>query len=138
MAGELAMHLEAARAPWDADDAAALASGDTPLHEVVLPDPAHSEEDARAREARPCATEMARTALGLATPPHLALRPDLLLGHGFGEAMALHAAGALDRTTAVRVARQGCRPMREAGRGRHDLAVAAGRRGGGADRPIRR
>ena len=123
MAGELAMHFEAARAPWDADDAAAREAGEVPLHEVAFPDPALSEDDARAQEERLRATEMAQPALALATLSHLALtealglRPDLSLGHSFGEVMALHAAGAFDGPTAVRIARERGRLMREAGRG---------------------
>ena len=124
MAGDLAIHFEAARAPWDADDAAAREAGEVPLHEVVFPDPALSEEDALAQEARLRATEMAQPALALATLSHLALadaldlRPDLSLGHSFGEVMALHAAGAFDAATAVRIARERGRLMREAGQGR--------------------
>ena len=124
MAGDLAIHFEAARAPWDADDAAAREAGEVPLHEVVFPDPALSEEDALAQEARLRATEMAQPALALATLSHLALadaldlRPDLSLGHSFGEVMALHAAGAFDAATAVRIARERGRLMRDAGQGR--------------------
>ena len=123
MAGELAMHFEAARAPWDADDAAAREAGEVPLHEVVFPDPALTEEDARAQEARLRATDMAQPALALATLSHLALtdalglRPDVALGHSFGEVMALHAAGAFDGPTAVRIARERGRLMAGAGKG---------------------
>ena len=123
MAGDLAMHFEAARAPWDIEDTAARAEGLTPLHEAVFPDPALTEEEASAQEARLRATETAQPALALATLSHLALtdalalRPDLSLGHSFGEVMALHAAGAFDAAAAVCIARERGRLMAEAGQG---------------------
>ena len=123
MTGELAMHFEAARAPWDAEDAAARERGETPLHELVFPDPALTDDEARNQEARLRATEAAQPALAVATLAVLALaealelRPELSLGHSFGEVMALHAAGAFDAAVAVRIARERGRLMREAGDG---------------------
>lgn len=97
MGAELAMEFEPARAVWDR-----FATGATnPLHRIVFPSPAFSD-DARARqEAGLIRTEHAQPAIGVASLAQLALlqqvgvKPDLVAGHSYGELVALHAAGAI-------------------------------------------
>jgi polyketide-type polyunsaturated fatty acid synthase PfaA len=118
MGADLAMHLPLARAAWDA--AAGHEAGDRPLHRVVFPPPAFTDGDRAAQQALLTATEWAQPALAahsmalLAVLDRLGLRPDCVAGHSFGELTALHAAGALDCGTLLRLARRRGELMRDA------------------------
>ncbi|MFO1496276.1 MAG: SDR family NAD(P)-dependent oxidoreductase [Lysobacterales bacterium] len=118
MGDALAMHLDAARAAWD--QAADLSMGEAPLQAVVHPIPAFDEATRAAQRARLTATEWAQPALAahsaalLAVLRNLNLRADAVAGHSFGELMALHAAGAVDLPTALRLARRRGEAMRDA------------------------
>jgi len=118
MGGDLAMHLPLARAAWDA--AARHELGDRRLHQIVFPPPAFADDKRAAQQALLTATEWAQPALAvhsmalLAVLTSLGLRPDCVAGHSFGELVALHAAGAFDDGTLLRLARRRGELMRDA------------------------
>jgi acyl transferase domain-containing protein/NADP-dependent 3-hydroxy acid dehydrogenase YdfG len=132
MGADLAIHLPAARSVWDA--AAGHEPGDRPLHRVVFPPPAFTDEERDAQQALLTATEWAQPALAaqsmalLAVLTRVGLRPDCVAGHSFGELTALHAAGALDADTLLQLARRRGELMRDAAAVPGGmLAVMAGR-----------
>jgi acyl transferase domain-containing protein/NADP-dependent 3-hydroxy acid dehydrogenase YdfG len=132
MGADLAVHLPLARAAWDT--AAGHALGDLPLHRVVFPPPAFSDSGHADANALLTATEWAQPALAvhslalLAVLARLGLKPDCVAGHSFGELVALHAAGAFDADTLVRLARRRGELMRDAAAVPGAmLAVTAGR-----------
>jgi polyketide-type polyunsaturated fatty acid synthase PfaA len=110
MGADLALTFDASRATWDR--AAAAIEGGTPLHAVVFPLPAFTDDDRRAQSARLTATEWAQPAIGVTSLAQLALlrelgvSPKAVGGHSYGEVTALHAAGALGDADMVRVARR--------------------------------
>ena len=118
MGGDLAVHLPLARAAWDS--AARLALGEVPVHRVVFPPPIFSDSGRADAEALLTATEWAQPALAvhsmslLAVLGKLGLKPDCVAGHSFGELVALHAAGAFDADTLLRLARRRGELMRDA------------------------
>jgi acyl transferase domain-containing protein len=118
MGADLAMHLPAAQAAWDR--AARLGLGDVPLDRVVFPVSVFTDRDRQQQLARLTATEWAQPALAAHTTALLAvladfgLTPDCVAGHSFGELSALHAAGAFDADTLLRLARKRGELMRDA------------------------
>ncbi len=110
MGSDLAMAFTEAREVWDRT--ADVELGDEPLHRVVFPIPAFDDATREAQETKLRATEWAQPALGATSLATLALLrkvgvdADAFAGHSFGEITALCAAGALDETTMLRVARQ--------------------------------
>jgi acyl transferase domain-containing protein/NADP-dependent 3-hydroxy acid dehydrogenase YdfG/acyl carrier protein len=118
MGADLAVHLPPARAAWDR--AAVHELADLPLHRVVFPPPAFSDSGRADADALLTATEWAQPALAvhgvalLAVLSSLGLKPDCVAGHSFGELVALHAAGAFDADTLVRLARRRGELMRDA------------------------
>ncbi len=132
MGADLAVHLPLARAVWDG--AARHEFGDLPLHRVVFPPPAFSDSSRADADARLTATQWAQPALAvhstalLAVLASLGLEPDCMAGHSFGELVALHAAGAFDADTLIRLARRRGELMRDAAAVPGAmLAVSAGR-----------
>jgi len=132
MGGDIAIHLDDARRPWDR--AARLELADTPLHRIVFPPPAFTDAERAAQEARLTATEWAQPALAvhslalLEVLKAIGIAPDCVAGHSFGELAALHAAGAYDADTLVRLARRrGDLMASAAGAGGAMLAVASDR-----------
>ncbi len=131
MGGDLAAVFDAARAVWD-EEAGAKVGGEVALHEKVFPRPVFTDADREAAEKELRATEWAQPAIGAVSASQLALldaiglRPDCVAGHSFGEVSALFAAGALDRASFLRVARQRGELMAGAA-----AAGAAGGHGGG-------
>ena len=132
MGADLAMHVPRARMAWDR--AAGIDLGDVPLHRTVFPPPAFTSADRAAQEARLTETEWAQPALAAASLAlldvlgALGLTPDCVAGHSFGELVALHAAGAFDADTLVRLARRRGELMRGASSSAGAmLAVAAAR-----------
>ena len=111
MGGDLASVFDAARGVWD-DEAGAKVGGAVALHEVVFPRPVFTDADREAAEKHLRATEWAQPAIGAVSASQLALldavgvKADCVAGHSFGEVSALFAAGALDRPSFLRVARQ--------------------------------
>ncbi|MFC9970912.1 SDR family NAD(P)-dependent oxidoreductase [Spirillospora sp. NPDC127200] len=110
MGAGLAMHLPTAQEVWDRG--ADVDLGDAPLHRVVFPPPAFTDEERAAQEERLTATQWAQPALAahsaalLAVLRDLEVRPDCLAGHSLGELVALHAAGSLDLAALLRLARR--------------------------------
>ena len=108
MGSDLAMTFDLVRSRWDR--AAAAVNSDTPLHRVVFPVPAFTDDDRRAQSARLTSTEWAQPAIGVTSLAQLALlralgvAPSIVGGHSYGEVTALHAAGVLSDTDMVRVA----------------------------------
>jgi polyketide-type polyunsaturated fatty acid synthase PfaA len=127
MGADLAAVFDAARGVWD--DEARAKVGEVALHEKVFPRPVFTDADREAAERALRATEWAQPAIGAMTASQLALldaiglRPDCVAGHSFGEVSALFAAGALDRESFLRVARQRGEQMAR--------AAGAGGEGGG-------
>ncbi|TQV78630.1 type I polyketide synthase [Denitrobaculum tricleocarpae] len=110
MGADLAMTFDLARAPWDwAARDPVLRS--LQLHGLSFPPPAFTDRETERQSAELTRTENAQPSIGLVALGQLGilndlgLRPDCLAGHSFGEVMALHAAGALDATAAIRLAR---------------------------------
>ncbi|WTX65447.1 SDR family oxidoreductase [Streptomyces halstedii] len=118
MGADLAMLSPAAQAVWDRLGATGFDGH--PLHRVVFPPPAFTEEEHAARRARLAATEWAQPALAvhalalLEVVRGLGLRPDCVAGHSFGELVALHCAGVLDAGALVGLARRRGELMRDA------------------------
>jgi acyl transferase domain-containing protein len=115
MGQQLAMHSAAALSAWDAEAARGL-------HQLVFPQHAFEPEQQEAQRAALRATQNAQPAIGLTSLATLevlnsvGLKAAMCAGHSFGEVIALHAAGALDRATTMEVA---------ALRGAHMAAAAA-------------
>ncbi|TDC22841.1 SDR family oxidoreductase [Streptomyces sp. 8K308] len=120
MGADLAMLAPSAQAVWDR--LGSIEFEGRPLHRVVFPPPAFSDEERDGQQALLRATEWAQPALAvhslalLAVVHGLGLEPDCVAGHSFGELTALHAAGALDAESLVGLARRRGELMREAAR----------------------
>ncbi|MBK5256819.1 MAG: acyltransferase domain-containing protein, partial [Vicinamibacteria bacterium] len=122
MGRDLAMAFDPARQAWD--DHAGLEFGDggqaQPIHRVVFPNSAFSDEDRASQSARLTATEWVQPALGLVSLAtlrllrHLGLDGDVFGGHSFGEVAALHAAGVIESEAMLRIARKRGELMRDA------------------------
>ncbi|MFE9171928.1 SDR family NAD(P)-dependent oxidoreductase [Streptomyces kebangsaanensis] len=118
MGAGLAMLSPAAQAVWDRLGGTRFDG--RPLHRVVFPPPAFTDEERAARAARLAATEWAQPALAvhalalLEVLRGLGLRPDCVAGHSFGELVALHCAGVLDTDALVGLARRRGELMRDA------------------------
>ncbi|WP_146060166.1 type I polyketide synthase, partial [Streptomyces sp. SM5] len=118
MGADLAMLSPGAQAVWDRLGATGFDGH--PLHRVVFPPPAFTEEEHADRRARLAATEWAQPALAvhalalLEVVRGLGLRPDCVAGHSFGELVALHCAGVLDAGALVGLARRRGELMRDA------------------------
>jgi malonyl CoA-acyl carrier protein transacylase len=129
MGADVAMSFDVARAVWDR---AADAPLEPPLHDVVFPRPTFSQAEREAMERQLTATEWAQPAIGVASAALLAVlrragvQPDALAGHSFGEVTALHAAGALDIDSFLRVARRRGELMAEAARQKGAMLAVAG------------
>ncbi len=126
MGADVASVFDGARGVWD-DETGAPVGGTTALHEVVFPRPVFTDADRDAAEAKLRTTEWAQPSIGAVSASLLVLletiglKPDCVAGHSFGEVSALHAAGVLDRSTLLRVARQ-----------RGELMALAAEQGGSA------
>lgn len=109
MGSGLALHLSAAQDVWDRYGSTVF-DGEA-LHRKVFPPPAFDDDERARRQAQLTATEWAQPALAvhsmalLAVLRSLRLTADSVAGHSFGEITALHAAGAFDEDTLVRLAR---------------------------------
>ncbi|MFE2943946.1 SDR family NAD(P)-dependent oxidoreductase [Streptomyces sp. NPDC059255] len=118
MGADLAMLAPAAQTVWD--ELGGTGFDGLPLHRVVFPPPAFTDEERAARQASLAATEWAQPALAvhslalLAVVRSLGLRPDCVAGHSFGELVALHCAGVLDSGSLVTLARRRGELMRDA------------------------
>ncbi|WP_203707313.1 type I polyketide synthase, partial [Asanoa iriomotensis] len=100
MGGDLAMAFPAAARVWDLGP-----------HDVVFPPPAFTDDQRAAQERRLTDTRWAQPALATHSLSLLALlrsvgvAPDCVAGHSLGELVALHAAGAMDAKSLLRLAR---------------------------------
>jgi len=118
MGADVAMAFDEARAAWDR--AAALRFEGESIHRVVFPPPAFTDAARAAQASRLTATEWAQPALGVHSVALLnilraiGIHPRCVAGHSFGEITALHAAGAFDETTLVKIARRRGELMRDA------------------------
>ncbi|GIF23626.1 polyketide synthase [Paractinoplanes tereljensis] len=104
MGGSIAQALPTAQDVWDF-----VAGPD--LADVVFPPPVFGDEQHAAQERRLTDTRWAQPALAahslslLALLDSIGLAPDCVAGHSLGELVALHAAGVLDATSLLRLAR---------------------------------
>ncbi|MFB4426198.1 type I polyketide synthase [Streptomyces sp. QL37] len=118
MGADLAMLAPAAQAVWDRLGSTRFDG--RPLHRVVFPPPAFTDEERADRRALLDATEWAQPALAvhalalLEVVRELGLRPDCVAGHSFGELVALHCAGVLEAEALVGLARRRGELMRDA------------------------
>jgi acyl transferase domain-containing protein/NADP-dependent 3-hydroxy acid dehydrogenase YdfG len=106
MGADVAMAFPAAQDIWD------FAAGlDLALHDVVFPPPVFTDADRLAQQQRLTGTRWAQPALAahslslLAMLAAVGIEPDCVAGHSLGELVALHAAGAMDAATLLRLAR---------------------------------
>ena len=131
MGADLAMHEPRALAAWDRHATADL--GDGPLHRVVFPPPAFTDEERAAQRDLLTRTEWAQPALAvhalalLEVLAAVGLRPDCAAGHSFGELTALHCAGVLTAADLVALARERGEAVAAAAVPGAMVAVAAGR-----------
>jgi len=131
MGADLAMQLPEARSAWDR--AAELTFDGRGVHQLVFPVPAFTDGDRADQQAALTATEWAQPALAVQSLALLnvlravRVEPDCVAGHSFGELVALHAAGAFDQDTLVRLGRRRGELMRDAAGARAGamLAVSA-------------
>lgn len=109
MGGDIAMAFPAAQDVWDL--AAGLDLGEQALSDIVFPVPAFTDEQRAAQERRLTDTRWAQPALAahslsmLALLTSIGVEPDCAAGHSLGELVALHAAGAMDAESLLRLAR---------------------------------
>ena len=110
MGGDIAMAFSAAQRVWDF--AAGLDAGERALADVVFPAPVFSDEQRAAQERQLTDTRWAQPALAahslslLALLETIGVEPDCAVGHSLGELVALHAAGAMDAESLLRLARR--------------------------------
>ncbi len=120
MGADVALHVSPAHLCWDRG--ADVEMGDRPLHQVVFPAAAFSDEERETQSARLTATEWAQPAVAahsmalLAVLDAVGLRPDCVAGHSLGELSALHAAGVLDHEALLRLTRRRGELLRDAAR----------------------
>ena len=134
MGADLAMAFPAVLDVWDELATESFDGGvPLPLHEVVFPRPAFSDEERLRQQQTLTATEWAQPALAavcvaqLRLADELGLRADCVAGHSLGELVALHAAGCYDAPALIRLARRRGELMRDASdEPGAMLAVAAG------------
>jgi acyl transferase domain-containing protein/NADP-dependent 3-hydroxy acid dehydrogenase YdfG len=109
MGGDIAMAFPAAQDVWDL--AAGLDLGEQALSDIVFPVPAFTDEQRAGQERRLTDTRWAQPALAahslsmLALLASIGVEPDCAAGHSLGELVALHAAGAMDAESLLRLAR---------------------------------
>jgi polyketide-type polyunsaturated fatty acid synthase PfaA len=110
MGGDIAMAFPAAQNVWDF--AAGLDVGERALGDIVFPVPVFTDEQRAAQELRLTDTRWAQPALAahslcmLALLKSIGVEPDCAVGHSLGELVALHAAGAMDAESLLRLARR--------------------------------
>ena len=110
MGRDLAMAFPAAQQAWDF--AASLDPGEPTLGDIVFPPAVFTDEQRAAQERRLTDTRWAQPALAahslslLALLGAIGIEPDCAAGHSLGELVALHAAGALDAGSLLRLARR--------------------------------
>ncbi|MEN8197914.1 MAG: acyltransferase domain-containing protein, partial [Pseudomonadota bacterium] len=109
MGAGLTMEFDDARTVWDrAADVTELAN----LPRVVFPPAAFDDDERERQTARLIEMANAQPAIAVTSLTQLALlkaaglSPDFVAGHSFGEITALHAAGAIDEITTIRIARR--------------------------------
>jgi acyl transferase domain-containing protein/NADP-dependent 3-hydroxy acid dehydrogenase YdfG len=110
MGGDIAMAFPAAQNVWDS--AAGLDAGGRSLGDIVFPAPVFTDEQRAAQELRLTDTRWAQPALAahslslLALLESIGIEADCAVGHSLGELVALHAAGAMDAGSLLRLARR--------------------------------
>ncbi|MFI5777685.1 SDR family NAD(P)-dependent oxidoreductase [Nocardia sp. NPDC051570] len=113
MGADVAMHLPVAQEVWDRLAGPELAA-------VVFPRPVFGDAERAGQRMRLAATESAQPALAatslalLAVLETFGIRPDCVGGHSLGELTALHAAGAFDAESLLRLAFRRGELMRDA------------------------
>jgi acyl transferase domain-containing protein len=110
MGGDIAMAFPAAQNVWDF--AAGIDVGGRSLGDIVFPAPVFTDEQRAAQELRLTDTRCAQPALAahslalLALLESIGVEADCAVGHSLGELVALHAAGAMDAESLLRLARR--------------------------------
>jgi acyl transferase domain-containing protein len=118
MGADVAMALDSARAAWDT--AAAERFDGESVDRVVFPPPPFTDEGRSAQTLKLTSTEWAQVAVAVQSVAlmnvlrALGVQPQCVAGHSFGEVTALHAAGAFDEATLVKIARRRGELMRDA------------------------
>ncbi len=121
MGGALAGNYPEAIAAWDAAADVELGGGaQLRIDQVVFPHPVFDEDARTAQQQLLTRTEWAQPAIGTASLAlwrvvrSLGLQASCVGGHSFGELTALHAAGAIDEASFLRLARRRGELMAEA------------------------
>ncbi len=111
MAAEVPLQFAPAMAAWERVEAKS-APGSSRLCDLVYPVPAFTPAAVAEQETILRRTENAQPALGAVSLGYLAVlnaagvRPALTGGHSFGEVVALHAAGVIDRDAMMAISRR--------------------------------
>jgi polyketide-type polyunsaturated fatty acid synthase PfaA len=111
MGADLAMGFDQARLAWDRSANISFTGTETKLHQVVYPIARFTDEERKAQSNVLLQTEWAQPALGTASLAALGvlqavgLKADVVGGHSFGELTALCAAGVIDETALIEIAR---------------------------------
>jgi acyl transferase domain-containing protein/NAD(P)H-dependent flavin oxidoreductase YrpB (nitropropane dioxygenase family) len=120
MGRELALYTPEMRASIELADRLTRGSYDQTLSRVMFPEAVFDAESEQRQSARVDDTHVAQPAIGalslgyLDLARRLGLEPSMVAGHSFGELTALHAAGALDRESFLKLAETRGRLMAEA------------------------
>jgi acyl transferase domain-containing protein/NADP-dependent 3-hydroxy acid dehydrogenase YdfG len=121
MGKDLAVHFEDARSVWDRAAALPGTGEEGPISQRVYPVPVFTEDARRAQEAELTATQWAQPGLAatslsiLRVLERVGLHASCVGGHSLGEVTALAAAGVLDESAALAVARRRGELMARAG-----------------------
>jgi polyketide-type polyunsaturated fatty acid synthase PfaA len=120
MGADIAMTFSQSAAIWESASKI-LSSLEKPLHDIVFPQPVFTEELRQQQYAELIKTQYAQPALAVTSLMYLnllkdlAIRPDCVAGHSFGELTALYASGAIDADTLLLMAKKRGELMQNAG-----------------------
>ncbi len=120
MGRELALYTPEMRASIELADRLTRGSYEQPLSRVMFPEAVFDAESEQRQTASVDNTHVAQPAIGalslgyLDLARRLGLEPSMVAGHSFGELTALHAAGALDRESFLKLAETRGRLMAKA------------------------
>ena len=129
MAREAALYLPEIRASLEQADRALAGRYPAPLSRYILPPQALGAEEEKAQARRLADPHLTQPAVGAVSAGfldllrRLGMEPVMTAGHSYGEYTALHAAGALDRTSLLDISEQRGRAMSRASSGQGTMAA---------------
>jgi acyl transferase domain-containing protein/NAD(P)H-dependent flavin oxidoreductase YrpB (nitropropane dioxygenase family)/NAD(P)-dependent dehydrogenase (short-subunit alcohol dehydrogenase family) len=131
MLREAGLYLPEMRRHWELADHVLAGCYPRPLSRYVHPEPAFSDAERTAQMEALTRTAVAQPALGAASLSlaraleRFGIRPDMTMGHSFGEYAALAAAGVFDAETLFRLAEARGRAIEDATRNSGDAGTMA-------------